>query len=178
MTGIIGPMPAEGANSNKGGVQGLLDLLKEAGTMRPEPPYASAACVKIAGPLGRPFHGGGAPRSASCTMPPPGTDREDCRRFGAVKRFCHNVKCANYGIVQLVRPNGVPVACAYGTRRPLHAPLAHSVCAVSCDPARFSCLRCRSRLGSPAHLQVPGEGLLKAAATTGSILPVAAAGRQ
>ena len=41
-----------------------------------------------------------------CAPPQTGTDREDCRRFGAVKRFCHNEKCANYGILQLVRPNG------------------------------------------------------------------------
>ncbi len=165
-------MPAhDGANSNKGGVQGLLDLLKEAGKVTvPATGTATWGCCLREN---RRPNWGALFTVVHYSMTPPGTDREDCRRFGAVKRFCHNVKCANYGIVQLVRPNGVPVACA-----PIARPASAQRICVSCDPACSSCVRCRSRFGSPAHLQVPGEGLFKAAATTDSILPVAAAGRE
>jgi hypothetical protein len=33
-----------------------------------------------------------------------GEDREDIRLFGKVKRYCHNDKCTNFGICQLLRP--------------------------------------------------------------------------
>lgn len=148
-------MPAQGANSNKGGVQGLLDLLKEAGATGTA--TAIAACVKIAGRTGAPF----SRWWCLCALPPPGTDREDCRRFGSVKRFCHNLKCANYGIVQLVRPNGMPVACAHGNRRPLHVPLAHRVGAVSCDPARSSCIVAARALAARHMCKYLGKGCSK-----------------
>jgi hypothetical protein len=39
-------------------------------------------------------------------------DREDCRQFGSVKRFCHNQECTNFGILQQVRPKARHV-CKY-----------------------------------------------------------------